>query len=66
MLLWLSHHKVVGWFVPKPSSLTNRLSHTTSHVYLAKALYSDSHEECVVVFYFFDDQEMGVFPKVKR
>ena len=36
-----------------------------SHVHLAKALYSDSHEDLEVEVCFLDDEEIGVVPFVK-
>ena len=43
-----------------PSSFASLCSYIASHVHLAKALYSDSHEDLDVDFYFFEDQEIGV------
>ena len=35
-----------------------------SHVHLARALYSDSHEDLEVEFFFLEDHEIGVDPFV--
>ena len=66
MLLWLSHYRVIGKEVLKPNSFSNLRSEMVSQVHLAKALYSNSHEDLEVEFYFLEDQEIGVDPLVNK
>ena len=65
MLLWLSHHIVVGPMSPNPSSRVSLLIQMASHAIFASPLYSDLHEDLDVTFCFLEHHEIGVFPIVK-
>ena len=57
---------MTGKDVLKPSSFCSLRSQIVSQVHLARALYSDSHEDLEVEFYFFEDQEIGMDPLVNK
>ena len=66
MLLWLSHQNVIGREAVNPSSFSSLCNQIASQVHLARALYSDSHEDLDVEFCLLDDHEIGVEPEVNK
>ena len=47
--LWLLHHKSTGCPISNPNSLISLLNHIASYEHLAKARYSNSHDDLAVV-----------------
>jgi hypothetical protein len=66
MLLWLYHQIIVGLPSQSPSSFTSLLNQIASYTFLANGMYLDLQKELDAMFYFFECQDIGVFPIVNK